>query len=90
MWAGHNETLGVWNSTTCPNTTEGHNYLVQVRMVDYYKGARPHASSTSQANMINGTDGTSFHPFVKEDDTLYVFSEDLLRSEPPMIRFTPG
>ncbi|XP_060576218.1 lysosome membrane protein 2-like isoform X1 [Ruditapes philippinarum] len=31
-------------------------------------------------NMLNGTDGTIFHPFMEKSDVLYVFSSDLCRS----------
>ncbi|NP_001080106.1 scavenger receptor class B member 2 L homeolog [Xenopus laevis] len=36
--------------------------------------------STNTSNMINGTDGTSFHPLLNKDDKLYMFSSDLCRS----------
>ncbi|XP_064637277.1 lysosome membrane protein 2-like isoform X2 [Lineus longissimus] len=31
-------------------------------------------------NMINGTDGTLYHPFVDKSETLYLFSTDICRS----------
>ncbi|XP_069834348.1 lysosome membrane protein 2 [Dendropsophus ebraccatus] len=36
--------------------------------------------TSDTCNMINGTDGTSFHPLVNKDDILYMFSSDLCRS----------
>uniref|UniRef100_A0A8C6XWR6 Platelet glycoprotein 4 n=1 Tax=Naja naja TaxID=35670 RepID=A0A8C6XWR6_NAJNA len=35
---------------------------------------------TSYCNMVNGTDGTAFHPFVKKSEQLYFFSSDICRS----------
>lgn len=34
------------------------------------------------ANMINGTDGTMFHPFIDQSETLYMFNPDTCRSLP--------
>lgn len=46
-----------------------------------WKGERNLSWWTSNtSNMINGTDGTSFHPLIEKDDILYVFSSDLCRS----------
>ncbi|KAG9480654.1 hypothetical protein GDO78_012231 [Eleutherodactylus coqui] len=57
--------------------------------------------TSDSCNMINGTDGTSFHPLIDKDDILYVFSSDLCRSifavyeasdnvkGIPVYRFTP-
>ncbi|KAJ8402135.1 hypothetical protein AAFF_G00373700 [Aldrovandia affinis] len=36
--------------------------------------------STEQSNMINGTDGSAFHPLMSRDEQLYVFTSDLCRS----------
>lgn len=36
--------------------------------------------TTQESNMINGTDGASFHPLLSKDEKLYVFSPDLCRS----------
>ncbi|XP_051870323.1 lysosome membrane protein 2-like [Pristis pectinata] len=36
------------------------------------------ASNTS--NMINGTDGSTFHPLIKKDEALYIFAPDICRS----------
>ncbi|XP_029507766.2 lysosome membrane protein 2c [Oncorhynchus nerka] len=36
--------------------------------------------TTDECNMINGTNGASFHPIVTKNETLYMFSSDLCRS----------
>ncbi|KAG5834634.1 hypothetical protein ANANG_G00263520 [Anguilla anguilla] len=36
--------------------------------------------SSNESNMINGTDGSGFHPLVAKDEQLYVFTPDLCRS----------
>ncbi|XP_053709141.1 lysosome membrane protein 2c [Synchiropus splendidus] len=36
--------------------------------------------SSDQCNMINGTNGASFHPVIRKNETLYMFSSDLCRS----------
>ncbi|KAJ8286655.1 hypothetical protein GJAV_G00041630 [Gymnothorax javanicus] len=36
--------------------------------------------TTQESNMINGTDGGSFHPLLSKDEKLYIFSPDLCRS----------
>lgn len=36
--------------------------------------------SSEECNMINGTDGASFHPIITKADRLYIFSSDLCRS----------
>ncbi|XP_016325649.1 lysosome membrane protein 2-like [Sinocyclocheilus anshuiensis] len=36
--------------------------------------------STKECNMINGTDGASFHPIITKTEKLYIFSSDLCRS----------
>ncbi|XP_078400339.1 lysosome membrane protein 2c isoform X1 [Cetorhinus maximus] len=36
--------------------------------------------TTDKCNMINGTDGTSFHPLITKNDTLLFFSSELCRS----------
>jgi hypothetical protein len=30
-------------------------------------------------NMINGTDGTRFHPFIEEHERIYIYQADLCR-----------
>ncbi|KAM9794827.1 lysosome membrane protein 2c [Syngnathus typhle] len=36
--------------------------------------------TSDECNMINGTNGASFHPVVNKDEILYMFSSDLCRS----------
>uniref|UniRef100_A0A668AS77 Scavenger receptor class B member 2 n=1 Tax=Myripristis murdjan TaxID=586833 RepID=A0A668AS77_9TELE len=36
--------------------------------------------TTDECNMINGTNGASFHPIINKNETLYMFSSDLCRS----------
>nr|XP_009685595.1 PREDICTED: lysosome membrane protein 2 [Struthio camelus australis] len=36
--------------------------------------------TTKTCNMINGTDGTSFHPLISKDESIYIFSSDFCRS----------
>lgn len=36
--------------------------------------------TSDECNMINGTNGASFHPVISKNETLYMFSSDLCRS----------
>ncbi|XP_053196304.1 lysosome membrane protein 2c [Scomber japonicus] len=36
--------------------------------------------TSDECNMINGTNGASFHPVITKSETLYIFSSDLCRS----------
>ncbi|KAG2465803.1 SCRB2 protein, partial [Polypterus senegalus] len=36
--------------------------------------------SSNESNMINGTDGSTFHPLISKDELLYIFAADLCRS----------
>ncbi|XP_038055317.1 lysosome membrane protein 2-like isoform X2 [Patiria miniata] len=36
--------------------------------------------SNEYANMLNGTDGQAFHPFLTEDDVLYIYVPDICRA----------
>lgn len=36
--------------------------------------------TTDECNMINGTNGASFHPVITKNETLYMFASDLCRS----------
>ncbi|KAM3599815.1 uncharacterized protein V6R79_011979 [Siganus canaliculatus] len=52
--------------------------------------------STDECNMINGTNGASFHPVITKNEKLYMFSSDLCRSlyalyeEDVMVKGIPG
>ncbi|KAM9337966.1 lysosome membrane protein 2c [Symphorus nematophorus] len=49
--------------------------------VDTWKGESSLSWWTSdECNMINGTNGASFHPIITKNETLYMFSSDLCRS----------
>ncbi|VDP94507.1 unnamed protein product [Echinostoma caproni] len=51
-----------------------------------YNGSRYQTCwTTDQANQVNGTDGSLFHPFLQPDEGLYIFAPDICRS----IYFTP-
>ncbi|XP_076127297.1 lysosome membrane protein 2a [Alosa pseudoharengus] len=56
------------------------NYL-DYGKIDTWNGLR-HMSwwSSNQSNMINGTDGSVFHPLLSRDELLYIFAADLCRS----------
>ncbi|GCC34036.1 lysosome membrane protein 2-like isoform X1 [Chiloscyllium punctatum] len=36
--------------------------------------------ASNACNMINGTDGASFHPLIERDEKLYIFASDICRS----------
>ncbi|XP_037991073.1 lysosome membrane protein 2 isoform X1 [Motacilla alba alba] len=56
------------------------NYLNFSRIVEW-KGKESLSWWTTEAcNMINGTDGTSFHPLISKDENIYIFSSDFCRS----------
>lgn len=50
------------------------------RILLYNKSKSLSCWTTSQANQINGTDGTLFHPFLQSDEGIYVFSPDICLS----------
>ncbi|KAE8630968.1 hypothetical protein XENTR_v10001036 [Xenopus tropicalis] len=71
------------------NTTDDGEYIFLSGEKDYleftqiaeWKGQKAlNWWTTETCNMINGTDGTSFHPLLNKDDTIYMFSSDLCRS----------
>ncbi|XP_070615145.1 platelet glycoprotein 4-like [Erythrolamprus reginae] len=45
-----------------------------------YNNSRTLEYWPSYCGMVNGTDATSFHPFIKKSETLYFFSSDICRS----------
>ncbi|XP_025757002.1 uncharacterized protein LOC100694672 isoform X1 [Oreochromis niloticus] len=56
------------------------NYL-DYGKIDTWNGMREMSWwSSNQSNMINGTDGTVFHPLINRDELLYIFVADLCRS----------
>ncbi|XP_017347672.1 lysosome membrane protein 2 [Ictalurus punctatus] len=56
------------------------NYLDYGR-IDTWKGEKLMSFwATNQSNMINGTDGSAFHPFLTKEERLNVFTADLCRS----------
>uniref|UniRef100_A0A3Q3K6X2 Uncharacterized protein n=1 Tax=Monopterus albus TaxID=43700 RepID=A0A3Q3K6X2_MONAL len=49
--------------------------------VDTWNGESSlHFWTSDECNMINGTNGASFHPVIAKNETLYMFSSDLCRS----------
>ncbi|XP_030305890.1 lysosome membrane protein 2 isoform X2 [Calypte anna] len=55
-------------------------YLNFSRIVEW-KGKESLSWWTTEAcNMINGTDGTAFHPLISKDENIYIFSSDFCRS----------
>ncbi|XP_028991381.1 lysosome membrane protein 2-like [Betta splendens] len=56
------------------------NYL-DYGKIDTWNGLRQMSWwSSNQSNMINGTDGTLFHPLINRNELLYIFAADLCRS----------
>uniref|UniRef100_A0A8C7Q3T0 Scavenger receptor class B member 2 n=1 Tax=Oncorhynchus mykiss TaxID=8022 RepID=A0A8C7Q3T0_ONCMY len=50
-------------------------------VIDQWKGQNSlNWWTTDECNMINGTNGASFHPIITKNETLYMFSSDLCRS----------
>ncbi|XP_051536921.1 lysosome membrane protein 2c [Myxocyprinus asiaticus] len=71
------------------NSTDGDEYVLFTGRQNYQDFARidewnGQSSlnwwSTDECNMINGTDGASFHPVITKAEKLYIFSSDLCRS----------
>lgn len=60
--------------------TGAQNYLEYGR-IDTWKGQKLMSFwNTNQSNMINGSDGSAFHPFLTKEERLDVFTADLCRS----------
>uniref|UniRef100_A0A669D416 Scavenger receptor class B, member 2a n=1 Tax=Oreochromis niloticus TaxID=8128 RepID=A0A669D416_ORENI len=56
------------------------NYL-DYGKIDTWNGMREMSWwSSNQSNMINGTDGTVFHPLINRNELLYIFAADFCRS----------
>uniref|UniRef100_A0A4W4FD07 Scavenger receptor class B, member 1 n=1 Tax=Electrophorus electricus TaxID=8005 RepID=A0A4W4FD07_ELEEL len=60
--------------------TGEHNYLDYGRIYTWKGQKLMSFWSTNQSNMINGTDGSAFHPFLTKTERLDVFTADLCRS----------
>ncbi|XP_067848532.1 lysosome membrane protein 2-like [Heptranchias perlo] len=59
----------------------GKNDYMEFTKIITWKGQKSLSWWTSNSsNMINGTDGASFHPLIKKDETLYLFASDICRS----------
>ncbi|XP_042534183.1 lysosome membrane protein 2 [Dipodomys spectabilis] len=56
------------------------NYLNFTKIVEWNGKRSLDWWTTDICNMINGTDGDSFHPLITKEEVLYVFSSDLCRS----------
>ncbi|XP_029455769.1 lysosome membrane protein 2 [Rhinatrema bivittatum] len=56
------------------------NYLDFSRIVEWRGNRTLHWWTSDTCNMINGTDGTSFHSVISKEETIYLFSSDLCRS----------
>uniref|UniRef100_A0A8B9R8N0 Scavenger receptor class B member 2 n=1 Tax=Anas platyrhynchos TaxID=8839 RepID=A0A8B9R8N0_ANAPL len=56
------------------------NYLNFSRIVEWKGKESLNWWTTKSCNMINGTDGTSFHPLISKDENIYIFSSDFCRS----------
>lgn len=60
--------------------TGEHNYLDYGRIFTWKGEKLMSFWKTNQSNMINGTDGSAFHPFLTKEERLDVFTADLCRS----------
>ncbi|KAL4660455.1 lysosome membrane protein 2-like [Arapaima gigas] len=59
----------------------GENNYMDFGRIDTWNGLRRMTWwSSNQSNMINGTDGSTFHPLLSKDELLYIFAADLCRS----------
>lgn len=55
------------------------NYLDFSKIVEWNGKTSLDWWATDKCNMINGTDGDTFHPLITRDETLYVFPSDFCR-----------
>ncbi|XP_072261661.1 lysosome membrane protein 2 [Pyxicephalus adspersus] len=55
-------------------------YMDFTRIVEWNDKRNLSWWTSDTCNMINGTDGSSFHPLIDKNDILYIFSSDLCRS----------
>ncbi|XP_045329656.1 lysosome membrane protein 2 [Leopardus geoffroyi] len=56
------------------------NYLDFTKIVEWNGKTSLDWWTTDKCNMINGTDGDSFHPLINKDEILYVFPSEFCRS----------
>nr|KAF6393617.1 scavenger receptor class B member 2 [Pipistrellus kuhlii] len=56
------------------------NYLNFSKIVEWNGKTSLSWWTTDKCNMINGTDGDTFHPLITKDEVLYVFPSDFCRS----------
>ncbi|XP_040822664.1 lysosome membrane protein 2 isoform X1 [Ochotona curzoniae] len=56
------------------------NYLNFTKIVEWKGKTALEWWATAECNMINGTDGDTFHPLISSDELLYVFPSDFCRS----------
>ncbi|CAH8429427.1 unnamed protein product [Schistosoma rodhaini] len=50
------------------------------QIIKYHGNKTLSCWKTLTANMINGTDGSIFHPFINKNEDLYIFASDICRS----------
>eukprot|EP00064_Thunnus_orientalis_P018449 superscaffoldBa00004258_g18548 len=63
------------------NVYTGKDDISKVATIDSWRGEKSLDFWDDQyCNMINGTDASSFHPFVEKKEALYFFSSDICRS----------
>uniref|UniRef100_A0A3P8SI52 Scavenger receptor class B member 2 n=1 Tax=Amphiprion percula TaxID=161767 RepID=A0A3P8SI52_AMPPE len=80
------DVFGLFYKTNASNDGEyvfftGQQNYKDFARVDTWNGERSLNWWTSdECNMINGTNGASFHPVLTKNETLYMFSSDLCRS----------
>ncbi|KAM7392994.1 hypothetical protein PAMA_007895 [Pampus argenteus] len=80
------DVFGLFYKTNASNDGEyvfftGQQDYMDFARVDSWKGESSLNWWTSdECNMINGTNGASFHPVITKNETLYMFSSDLCRS----------
>ncbi|XP_062992053.1 lysosome membrane protein 2 isoform X2 [Elgaria multicarinata webbii] len=56
------------------------NYLDFTKIVEWNGKRSLDWWTSATSNMINGTDGSTFHPLIDKDELLYVFASDFCRS----------
>ncbi|CAH8567352.1 unnamed protein product [Heterobilharzia americana] len=77
-----------WNTTNRNNTISDkivikdgvRDQKLLGKIVSYHGNKVLSYWTTPTANMINGSDGTMFHPFIHKEDEIYVFAKELCRS----------